>query len=113
MATLIKDNISLGLVYRFRGSVHYHYGRKYGSIQAGMTLEKLRVLPLVPKAARRRLVLMWLGGESPPKPHSDTLPPTRPHLLIVPLPGPSIFKLLQDPMKAHSPESDTGLRQPG
>ena len=24
--------------------------------------------------------------------HSDTLPPTRPHLLIVPLPGPSIFK---------------------
>jgi hypothetical protein len=25
-------------------------------------------------------------------PHSDTLSPTRPHLLIVPLPGPSIFK---------------------
>jgi hypothetical protein len=24
--------------------------------------------------------------------HSDRLPPTRPHLLIVPLPGPSIFK---------------------
>ena len=22
----------------------------------------------------------------------DTLPPTRPHLLVVPLPGPSIFK---------------------
>jgi hypothetical protein len=23
-ACLIKDNIELGLVYRFRGSVHYH-----------------------------------------------------------------------------------------
>jgi hypothetical protein len=29
---------------------------------------------------------------SKPTPHSDTLPPTRPHLLIVPLPEPSIFK---------------------
>ena len=27
--------------------------------------------------------------------HSDTLPPARPHLQIVPLPGPCIFKLLQ------------------
>jgi hypothetical protein len=26
--------------------------------------------------------------------HSDTIPPTRSHLLIVPLPGPSIFKVL-------------------
>ena len=27
-ATPIKDNIQLGLAYRFRGSAHYHYGRK-------------------------------------------------------------------------------------
>jgi hypothetical protein len=38
-----------------------------------------------PQAAKKKL--------SQSLPHSDTLPPTRPHLLIVPLPGPSIFKL--------------------
>jgi hypothetical protein len=38
---------------------------------------------LVPKANRR---------VSKPTPNSDTLPPTRPHLLMVPLPGSSIFK---------------------
>lgn len=31
--TLIKANISLGLDYSFRGSVHYH-SRKQGSLQA-------------------------------------------------------------------------------
>jgi hypothetical protein len=36
-----QGNISLGLVYTFRGSVHYHHGRKYGSTQAGMVLEEL------------------------------------------------------------------------
>jgi hypothetical protein len=51
-ATLIKDNIYLGLAYRFRGSVHYHQGRKHGSIQAGM-LEELEGLHLVQKANRR------------------------------------------------------------
>jgi hypothetical protein len=38
--TLIKDNISLGLACSIRGSVHYHHGRKHGSIQADMVLEK-------------------------------------------------------------------------
>ena len=59
--TLIK-NISLGLACRFRGSVHYHHGRKHGSVQADMVLEKKpRVLKLDPKAvwnpqaARRKL----------------------------------------------------------
>jgi hypothetical protein len=33
-----------------------------------------------------------LGGGSQSPPHSVTLPPTRPHLLIVSFPGPSIFK---------------------
>jgi hypothetical protein len=27
VASLIKDNISLGLAYSFRGSVHYHQGK--------------------------------------------------------------------------------------
>jgi hypothetical protein len=46
----------LGIAYSFRGSVHYHHGRKHGSVQAGMVLEMLRVLHLVPKANRRRLL---------------------------------------------------------
>jgi hypothetical protein len=43
----------MGLVNRFRGSVHYHHGGKYGSIQADMVLEELRVLHHVPKTKRR------------------------------------------------------------
>ena len=55
-ASLIKDNIELGLAYRFRGSAHYHQGRKHGSVQTGMMLEKeLRILHPVPKTNRRRL----------------------------------------------------------
>jgi hypothetical protein len=33
-ATLIKENISLGLAYSFRGSVLYHQGGERGSKQA-------------------------------------------------------------------------------
>jgi hypothetical protein len=45
LAILIKENTSLGVAYRFRGLVHYTHGKKYGSIQADMMLEKeLRVL---------------------------------------------------------------------
>jgi hypothetical protein len=62
--TLIKNNISLRLAYRFRGSVCCHQGRKHGSIQAGMVLEKLRVLYLHPKEARSRLSSRRLGGGS-------------------------------------------------
>jgi hypothetical protein len=55
----------LGLAYRFRGSVHYHQGRKHGSIQADLVLEKeLGVVHLVPKANRRRLAFRQLGGGS-------------------------------------------------
>ena len=51
-ATLIKENISLGLAYSFRGSVHYHHGGKHDSMQADMVLEKeLRVLHLDLQAA--------------------------------------------------------------
>jgi hypothetical protein len=63
-ATLIKKSISLGLVYSFRGSVHYHHGGKDGSMQADMVLEEeLRTSHLnlkvarnfIPQTARRRL----------------------------------------------------------
>jgi hypothetical protein len=48
----------LGLAYWFCGSVHYHHGRKHGSIQAGIEREELRVLHLILKANRRRLVFI-------------------------------------------------------
>ena len=54
------------LAYRFRGSVHYH-GMKYGSIHAGMVLEELTVLHLVPKANRRRLAFRQLGHSLKPR----------------------------------------------
>ena len=56
-----------------------------------MVQEEMRVLYLYLKAARR-LAPTWLGGGSQYPPHSDTLPPTWPHLLREPLPGPSLFK---------------------
>jgi hypothetical protein len=70
-----KDNIELGLAYRFRDPVHYHNGGKHDITQAHMALEELRVLYLAPKANRRRLSCKKLGGGSH-KAHSDTLPPT-------------------------------------
>jgi hypothetical protein len=54
-AILIKDNISLGMVYSFRGSVHFHHGGKHVSIPADMVLEEPRVLHLGLQAARRGL----------------------------------------------------------
>jgi len=92
--------IGAGLqAYRFRGSVYYHYGRKHGCIQEEMILEKeLRVLHLDLKVTRRRLPSSrQLGGgsQSPPlqwPPNKATPTPTRPHLLIVPFSGSSIFK---------------------
>ena len=54
-ATLIKENISLGLACSFRGSVHYHHGGKRGSGQADMVLEKeLRVLLLICRQQEER-----------------------------------------------------------
>jgi hypothetical protein len=55
MATLIKANISLGLAFSFRDSIHYHRVRKQGSMQADMVLEEPRLLHFDPKAARRGL----------------------------------------------------------
>jgi hypothetical protein len=51
-ATLIRMTFNWG---GLTGSVHYHHGRKHGSIQAGMGLEELRVLHHVPQGTRRKL----------------------------------------------------------
>jgi hypothetical protein len=62
-ATLIKENISLGLNYSFRDLVHYHH-EKHGSIQADMVLEKeMRALHLDPQAAEGDCVPHWVGLE--------------------------------------------------
>jgi hypothetical protein len=64
---------------------------EHGSIQADMVLEELRVLHLILKT-NRRLAPTWLGGGSHwPSPQWHTSS-TRPHFLIVLLPGPSILK---------------------
>jgi hypothetical protein len=72
----------LGLAYSFRGSVHYH-GRKHGRVQTDMMLAKeLKVLYLDLKKVRRSQEEgLFCNGQS-----CNTLPPTEPHLLIVPLP---------------------------
>ena len=81
----------MGLAYSFRDSVQYHHGGKLGSMQADLVLEEPRVLHVDPKAARRRLCITVARCEhiydiSKPWFYSNTLPLTRPHLLIVPLP---------------------------
>jgi hypothetical protein len=63
-------------------------------MQADMVLEEVRVLHLDPQAAERERAtwpgLNFLKLQSPPP--SDTLPPTRSHGLIMPLPGDQTFK---------------------
>ena len=53
-ATLIKENISLGLAYSFRGLVRYCHGGKHHSMQADMVLEReLRGLQSIGRTAGR------------------------------------------------------------
>jgi hypothetical protein len=83
----------------FRGLVHYHHGGKHGIFQADLVLEEPRVLHLYLKAAgedssasRQEETIfptvcswslyMYEFSNAP----TSTLLPTRPHLLIVPLP---------------------------
>jgi hypothetical protein len=93
-AILIKD-ISLGL---FAGSEVQYIITMAGSMAVSRQVwnwrGEVKVLPLVPKATWVRLNLMRLEGGSQNPLQSNILLPTRPHLLIMPLPGPSIFKLL-------------------
>ena len=54
-ATLINENMKLGLAYSFRDSVYYHHGGKHGIIRADMVLEEPKVLHLDLKTTRGRL----------------------------------------------------------
>jgi hypothetical protein len=51
---------------KFKGSVHYHHGKKHGRVQAGMALEELKLRYLVPKASRRLTLPHWTELLSPP-----------------------------------------------
>ena len=53
-ATLIKDNISLGMVYSFRGLVHYHHSKKHGSMKAGIVMVKEMRVPHLDSRAMGR-----------------------------------------------------------
>jgi hypothetical protein len=59
-------------------------------------MEELRVLHLDPEASSRKLSFHSAQNlsikTSKPTPHSETLPPTRPHPLIAPLPMGQAFK---------------------
>lgn len=87
--TLVKTNISLGLAYTFRDSVHYHHGEKHGSLQADVVL-------CCARGAKNST--SWFdvnqegtlfhtgntvitGGDFKAYLLSDTLPPVRPHPL--------------------------------
>jgi hypothetical protein len=50
-----KEKHFIGAALQFRGSVHYHHGRKHGRMQVDMVLEEMRVLHLDPQAAEREL----------------------------------------------------------
>jgi hypothetical protein len=81
-ATLIKESISLGLAYSFRGSVHYHHGLEYGSKQADLVQEReLRRIYNLIYREREREIGAWQGLLKPTS--SDSLLPTRPYLLIL------------------------------
>jgi hypothetical protein len=89
-----KGNISLGLAYSVRGLVHYRYDRK-DAVQTDTVLEKeLRVLHLDLQAAGDCVPYpAQLKHRRPQRlPQSDTLPLTKPHLLIVPFPMGQEFK---------------------
>ena len=49
-----KEKHLIGAGLQFRGAVHYQHGRKHGSVQADMVLEKeLRVLHLDQQTTER------------------------------------------------------------
>jgi hypothetical protein len=72
---------------------------EHGSIQAGMVQEELSVLYLPLKDASRRLGFQAAKMRVLKPKHllqQDHPYSNRPHSLIVPLPGPSIYKPLQE-----------------
>ena len=69
MTTLIKENVSLGLAYRFRDLVLYHQGGKQGSIQADTVLEEPIVQSLDPSQPGGSSLPYWMKRE-----HWETQP---------------------------------------
>ena len=81
----------MGLVYSFRGSVHFHHGGKYGNIQADISLEEFYILIWRQPGGGSLAHWAKLGHRSPPRPPTQWHPhsnkatpiPARSHLLIV------------------------------
>jgi len=88
-ATLIRTTFNWGWQVQKFSSLSSRW--EHGSIQAGLVQEKLRVLHVYLKADSRILPGSWDEGLKAHT-HSGTPTPTRPHLLIAPLPAPSIYK---------------------
>jgi hypothetical protein len=79
--------------------MHYHHGRRHGSIQASMAPEELRIIYLHPKEVRGIMSSRSLRrvSESPPpqcntSSNKATPTPTSQYLLMIPLLESSIFK---------------------
>ena len=78
----------MGLAYSFRDLVHCHHGGKHGSRQTDTVLESLDFYIVIHKQQQERMYHTRIRlniGEHQTFPHSDTLPPTRPYFLMVPL----------------------------
>ena len=58
-ATLIKENINWGWLTVSEVLVHYHHGRKQGSVQTEVGLEELNILLPHQKAARRLSSILY------------------------------------------------------
>jgi hypothetical protein len=98
----------VGLAYRCRGSVDYHHSRKHHSLlQAGMALRVLYIFiqrkpgANCPQAARRRIsnqnaTVTYCLKQGHTSFKKSTPTPRRPHVLIVLLCGPSIYKPSQN-----------------
>ena len=77
----------LGLAYSFRGSVHYHHGRKHGSLAGshgageGTESEGAQLLQ-APRRGSESLTGQSLSiGDLKAHPLNDTLHPTKSHIL--------------------------------
>jgi hypothetical protein len=89
MTTATLKKYLIGAVLEFRGLVHYHHGKKHGSLQADMVLEKeQQILHLdlqvteEPVCHREHTLNIYdFKGSHMTHPHSATLPPAMPQLL--------------------------------
>jgi hypothetical protein len=75
----------LGLVYWFCGSVHYHHGRKHGSIEKACHWKNCEFYIFIWKPLKEDCPVGSSEEGLKAHHHSDTLLPTKPRLLIVPL----------------------------